>query len=186
MTLYKGKREKETTSGGTDDIDDDDANTFNWKSMLSMIASVPPKQLQQLDSIVHTTGEGGDTEMLSWDNFCGYKDVKKQLRKLLGVSSHRVEGQRIMDAENEFNADKNEINNCSVLEGSSFLPVQSCSQEVVVCDGNHPSTVMQKTSLSLLQTMQMASNKVKGIVLYGPSGCGKSFLAKIIAAEVRR
>ena len=186
LTLYKEKTERCEASGGTDDIGNDGGNMFNWKSMLSVIASVPPKQLQKLDSAVHTTGGGGDAEMLSWDSFCGYMDVKKLLKKLLGLSSHRIEVEGVMKSGDKFDADKNEMNNSSVPEGSSILPVQSSSNEVVVCDVNGPSTILQKQSLSLLQTMQMASNKVKGIVLYGPSGCGKSFLAKVIAAEVSR
>ena len=96
---------------------------------------------------------------MSWCNFGGYNEEKKLLQKILKIS--KVEKIRIADPE-PISPQKNKSeNNSQKLQNKSSEP-----------------------KISLAQSLNISSEKVRGIVLYGPSGCGKSYLAKIIAAEV--
>ena len=130
---------------------------FTWKSMLSVLASLAPKQLQKLDSIINNSLS--NNVALSWCNFGGYNEEKKLLQKILKIS--KIEKITIADPE-PISPQKNKSeNNSQKLQNKLSEP-----------------------KISLAQSLNISSEKVRGIVLYGPSGCGKSYLAKIIAAEV--
>ena len=130
---------------------------FTWKSMLSVLASIPPKQLQKLDSIINNSLS--NNVALSWCNFGGYNEEKKLLQKILKIS--KIEKKTIADP-GPISPQKNKSeNNSQKLQNKLSEP-----------------------KISLAQSLNISSEKVRGIVLYGPSGCGKSYLAKIIAAEV--
>ena len=151
--------------------------TFTWKTMLSVIASLPPKQLQKLDSIISTVGEGGSGEILGWDSFCGYSDVKITLKKLLRASTDKIEIKiKGLDGIDDNNEEKQGVH---VIPDSSILAAQAQT-----LSQPHTSVHNKLPSMTLRESMQMTSDKVRGIVLYGPSGCGKSYLARIIASEV--
>ena len=63
--------------------------------MLSVLASLPPKQLQKLDSIINNSLS--NNVALSWCNFGGYNEEKKLLQKILKIS--KIEKITIADPE---------------------------------------------------------------------------------------
>ena len=143
--------------------------------MLSVIASLPPKQLQKLDSI--TSGTDLQGKSLSWEDFCGYDDVKIMLKKLLRMSKKEMTEKKYETTDVLAKCDPS----ASVPPPAS-LPATDLFSALI------PASVQGLSPLpvqTLRQSLQISSDKVRGIVLYGPSGCGKSFLARIIAAEAK-
>jgi len=61
---------------------------LDWSKVLSAVASMPPKQLQSLDMLSgNTFGLGSsDIKSLCWDDFAGYRDIKKKLVQILSVN----------------------------------------------------------------------------------------------------
>jgi SpoVK/Ycf46/Vps4 family AAA+-type ATPase len=166
--LYMGQQKVFPASNSSHDISAKSA--FSWKSMLAVISSLPPKQLQKLDSLVTTGSSAG--ELLSWDDFCGYEEVKITLKRLLKLSTiHRT--------------DNDLVEGDSVSHSVSTSSVRTSPTSTTVPDIMTITDRGQKNecTMTLRESLKVSSDKVRGIVLYGPSGCGKSFLARIIATE---
>ena len=132
---------------------------LSWRSMLVVIASQPPRQLQQLSSIVAGVGgsDGAKTN-LTWDDFGGYDEIKQTLQRL--INSSKISNTRLKS-----------------------------SQQVVHDQHDEKSTsnrAIDGTSLTLQSYLKITTSSMRGIVFHGQPGCGKSFLARIVAAEVSK
>jgi ABC-type glutathione transport system ATPase component len=157
---------------------------FSWKSMLLVIASLPPKQLQKLDSFINgVTSEGSD---LSWSDYRGYEDIKTKMKRLIGSIKNEIlpTSNRSIDVERaELISTANKLfDNSSehmIEENQSQISSRSLSTS------NQEQQQEQKQEHKRKLKFQNMHGRVRGIVIHGPSGCGKSFLAKIFAAEVR-
>jgi DNA replication protein DnaC len=140
--------------------------------------------------------------LLSWDDFCGYEEIRITLKRLLKLSTiHRrdnvsVEGGiSIIDS---IASDSPSVRTSSVHTSSARTSsVRTEASKVMTITGTSQNTKKASTllndikssqknecTMTLRESLKVSSDKVRGIVLYGPSGCGKSFLARIIAAEV--
>ena len=174
--------------------------------MLFVIASLPPKQLQKLESFLNgVTSEGSD---LSWADYCGYGEIKLKLKRLLRSTKNEI-----LPNENQY---KPKTSNSDSDYDTNVILHPECSDKYNVenSDNEKRSDMLLKNSTdntteenkfqtssrslsTLSQDQQQKQNqkqkikfqsmhgRVRGIVIHGPSGCGKSFLAKIFAAEVR-
>lgn len=58
IAFDEASAQREQLTGRTSPIRGGDA--FSWKSMLAVISSLPPKQLQRLDSLVTTGSSAGE------------------------------------------------------------------------------------------------------------------------------
>ena len=180
--------------------------------MLLVIASLPPKQLQKLESFLNgVTSEGSD---LSWADYCGYEEIKIKLKRLLRSTKNEI-----LPNENQYkpkisNFDSDSDSNSNSSTNIIQHPDSSDKYNVKNSDDEKRSDMLLKNSTdntteenkfqtssrslsTLNQDQQQKQNqkqkikfqsmhgRVRGIVIHGPSGCGKSFLAKIFAAEVR-
>ena len=141
-------------------------NFLSWKSMLLVLASLPPKQLKKLDFL--SSGGSSDFGTVSWDDFHGYAEVKKKLRRLLKMA--KKDNTLNEECYSNWRKDIFTINETDDIEFKS-----------TVFGGNSDNLLIRP---SLTQSLKINSAKITGIVLHGPSGCGKSYLARIIAAEV--
>lgn len=163
-----------------------DVCVFSWRSMLAVVASLPPKQLQKLDSLTTIGSAGG--ESLSWDDFCGYEDVKVVLKRLLKLSGiQRREDDTVVEGGAKPPVSGGSMTSISDMSNSSATTVTSqAPPRLFPVNDICIKISLQKNqcAATLRESLQVSSDKVRGIVLHGPSGCGKSFLARIIAAEV--
>ena len=130
---------------------------LSWRSMLAVIASQPPRQLQQLSSIVAGVGgSDGARTNLTWDDFGGYDDIKQSLQRL--INSSKI---------------------------SNTRPTSSQQTVLVQHEVNTGSNVaIDSKQLTLQGYLKITTSSMRGIVFHGQPGCGKSFLARIVAAEV--
>ena len=143
-------------------------NFLSWKSMLLVLASLPPKQLKKLDFL--SSGGSSDFGSVSWDDFHGYGEVKKKLKRLLKMAKK--------DSVLNDQSDGEERKVVLEIGGTEKITLKSNA-----LGGISDNLVALKPSLA--QSLKMNSAKITGIVLHGPSGCGKSYLARIIANEVK-
>ena len=134
---------------------------LSWRSMLAVIASQPPRQLQQLSSIVAGVGgSDGARTNLTWDDFAGYDDVKQSLQRL--INSSKISHTRLKSSQQTV-CDQHDEKNSS-----------------------HSTTAIDSNQLTLRGYLKITTSSMRGIVFHGQPGCGKSFLARIVAAEVSR
>ena len=141
-------------------------NFLSWKSMLLVLASLPPKQLKKLDFL--SSGGSSDFGSVSWEDFHGYGEVKKKLRRLLKMAKK--------DCTLNDQSDGDKRKDVFTIDGADNITSKSTE-----FGGNSDNLVVRP---SLTESLKINSAKITGIVLHGPSGCGKSYLARIIASEV--
>jgi hypothetical protein len=195
-----------------DEIGEANESFFSWKSMLLVIASLPPRQLQKLDSFINgVTSEGSD---LSWADYCGYEDVKTKMKRLLRSTKNEIlpTSNRNIDLETAgLRSNSNSstdilklLDSCDVSSAVNKDDVKisdklfDYSSENMIQENQFQITSRPLSTLNQEQEQEQKKEhkqklkfqnmhgRVRGIVIHGPSGCGKSFLAKIFAAEVRQ
>ena len=157
---------------------------FMWRSMLAVIASQPPRQLQRLSSIVAGVGGGASSTdglrgRLCWDDFGGYEEVKTVLKRLLKLSrGGPTPAVPTLPP---------------VPLGSTGASTEGAHDDSDACGAlrlaQPPTPTLVPASASNLAPtlrgyLKVSSDRVRGVVFHGPPGCGKSFLARIVAAEV--
>jgi hypothetical protein len=210
-TVSSDRNEDGYSGDFSDEAGEGNESLFSWKSMLLVIASLPPRQLQKLDSFLNgVTSEGSD---FSWVDFCGYEDIKTKMKRLLRsnkkeikpnvnqrinseakelASNCDIDVSKLSDSYEAFSAEnKNDINIPQKLFDASDED-KIKEKQFQISSRSFPNTnrqVEQNQELGQAQAQkikfQNMHGRVRGIVIHGPSGCGKSFLAKIFAAEVR-
>ena len=80
--------------------------------MLLVIASLPPKQLQKLESFLNgVTSEGSD---LSWADYCGYEEIKIKLKRLLRSTKNEI-----LPKENQYKPKTSNFDSDSDLNSNS-------------------------------------------------------------------
>jgi ATP-dependent protease Clp ATPase subunit len=153
---------------------------FSWKSMLLVIASLPPKQLQKLDSFINgVTSEGSD---LSWADYCGYEDIKTKMKRLIRSTKNEI----LPTSNRSIDVERTELKSTSnkLFDNSSEHMIEENQSQISSRSLSTSNQEQQQEHKRKLKFQNM-HGRVRGIVIHGPSGCGKSFLAKIFAAEVR-
>jgi DNA replication protein DnaC len=57
-------------------------NEYTWLSMLSVVASLPPKQIQKIDFLTNSGGSG-ENNAVSWIDFNGYEEIKEKIQRII-------------------------------------------------------------------------------------------------------
>ena len=64
-------------------------NEYTWLSMLSVVASLPPKQIQKIDFLTNSGGSD-ESNAVSWIDFNGYEEIKEKIQRVIsGMKKHK-------------------------------------------------------------------------------------------------
>lgn len=58
-------------------------NKMNWNILLQALTETSPKQLEKLNNFISNRSQDTNIKKLRWDDFCGYDDIKNQLKRIL-------------------------------------------------------------------------------------------------------
>lgn len=62
--------------------ENDGRNEYTWLSMLSVVASLPPKQIQKIDFLTNSGGSD-ESNAVSWIDFNGYEEIKEKIKRII-------------------------------------------------------------------------------------------------------
>lgn len=83
--------------------ENNERNEYTWLSMLSVVASLPPKQIQKIDFLTNSGGSD-ENNAVSWIDFNGYEDIKEKIQRI-------IRGMKKQKNVKKFNPDNSHIKN---------------------------------------------------------------------------
>jgi DNA replication protein DnaC len=92
-------------------------NEYTWLSMLSVVASLPPKQIQKIDFLTNSGGSD-ENSAVSWIDFNGYEEIKEKLQRIL-------RGMKKQKNMKKLNPDNSHIKNNQIACNSSEIASNS-------------------------------------------------------------
>ena len=87
-SINKDKEDKIGDESGNKNEDEEEKegsngrNEYTWLSMLSVVASLPPKQIQKIDFLTNSGGLD-ENNAVSWIDFNGYEEIKEKIQRTL-------------------------------------------------------------------------------------------------------